>query len=203
MKGAWPDSRHKKIFQHLISHGELLRYYYFFLFLFFLLQWCQQWYWWALGDQSALVKETALCRHGKVYQHVCVWEQNEKGSLPHGSGSMWRRSSSGESIQCCSGHDVITLECLTDSKVFIDSFKWMGNIDLRRTSKKKPSSLHQPLVGEETEWLAHYKNTRLASQSRKRICQRSAGGFVIRGHWCPWPDDMWQSDSGRYIPSRP
>lgn len=34
MTGAWPDSRHKKIFQHLISHGELLQFYFYFILFF-------------------------------------------------------------------------------------------------------------------------------------------------------------------------
>lgn len=51
-------------------------------------------------------------------------------------------------------------------------------------------------------WLARYENTDVSHQgiqSIQRICPAIADGFVISGHWGPWPDDMLQFDSDRYV----
>lgn len=86
--GAWPDSRHKKIFQHLISHGELLQFYFYFFFYSsgFNSDTGEHWGISQHSSKRRHCQKTGLefrSRHRKVYQHVCAWEWTErKGITP-------------------------------------------------------------------------------------------------------------------------
>ena len=76
--------------------------------------------------------------------------------------------------------------------MFMEWSKWMGNVGL----------LSSPACWLGTEWLACYKNTDVSHcriESTQEICPEIAGGFVIRGHRCPWPDDNW-TQTDRYVP---